>query len=289
MADGLNNAAILKCPSCGSSMGAPDLHGLVQCSYCGTKIVLPPTEANKERRNLVRYKELCQAERQAGNWSNLLKYAGEILEIDPGDVDAWLDKALASGSLSNYLVPRLKEAMGYLQKAADLSPKDERIFEIINIVLDTQFNAYAGQASHLTEQALGMRNLGSTGREYAVKYTIESMGYFILAYKVKPDDLGNLESIYKVKENGLSLGIRWFDEVFDILAKAQQLKDRQAAANRLNLLREKLTQRQAELAGLNRKKRRFFVNMEIEDVQREIQKIMLEIGKLESAVGPREM
>jgi tetratricopeptide (TPR) repeat protein len=262
-------------------MGAPDLQGIATCSYCGTKIVLPPTETNKELKNLARYKELCQTERQAKNWSNLLKYAEEILEIDPRDLDGWLDKALAGGSLANYLIPRYDEAMGYLQKATDLSPDDVRIIEIGNIIRDTQFNSYVSQAAYLNQEAIGMKRLGSTGREYAVKYTIEAMGYLILAHKIKPDDLQNLDFIYKVKENGLELLIQWNDEVFNILAKAQQLKAKQSAANRLKTLHSNLSQRQIELEKLKQKKRGFFVNMEIEDVEQEIKNIKFEINKLE--------
>lgn len=281
MTDDLRNTTILKCPSCGSPMGAPDLHGLVQCSYCGTKIVLPPTDATKEHKKLVRYKELCQAERQAKNWGNLLKYASEILEIDPKDLDAWIDKALATGSLSNYMIPRLDEAMGYLQKASELSPNDDRIIETRSIVRDVQFNSYAQHALELNQQAMDMKKLGSVGREYATKHTIESIGYFVLAYKVKPDDATNLQNIKIVSENGKSLGIQWFQEVQDILMKAEQSRVQQAAANRLSTLRDKLNKRQAELEKLKQKKSGFFVNMEIEDIQNEIKKIMLEISKLE--------
>lgn len=281
MTDGLHNAAILKCPSCGSPMGTPDLHGLVQCSYCGTKIVLPPTDASKEHRNLARYKELCQAEKQAKNWNNLLKYVNEILEIDPKDLDAWIDKALATGSLSNYLVPRLDEAIGYLQKASELSPNDVRIGETKNTVRDVQFNSYAWHALELNQQAMEMKKLGSVGREYAVKHMIESMGYFVLAYKVKPDDPINLQNIKNVSENGKSLGIQWFQEVQDILVKAEQSRAQQAALNQLSMLRDKLNKREEELAKLNQKKKGFFVNMEIEDVQNEIKKILLEVSKLE--------
>lgn len=284
MTDNLPNTTILKCPSCGSPMGTPDLHGLVQCNYCGTKIVLPPTDTTKEHKNLVRYKELCQVERQAKNWNNLLKYSSEILEITPNDLDAWIDKALAVGSLSNYLAPRLDEAMGYLQKASELSPNDARIAETKNIVRDVQFNSYAWQALELNQQAMEMKKLGSTGREYAVKYLIESMGYFVLAYKVKPDDPTNLQNIKIVSENGRSLGVQWFQEVQDILAKVEQSKTRQTTLNRISMLRDKLKKRQDELEKLNQKKKGFFVNMEIEDVQSEIKKISLEISKLEKSI-----
>jgi tetratricopeptide (TPR) repeat protein len=265
-------------------MGVPDLQGVVQCGYCGTKIVLPPTDATKEQRNLGRYKELCQAERQAKNWGNLLKYASEILEIDPRNVDAWIDKALAAGSLSNYMIPRLEEAKGYLQKARELSPDDMRIPETERAVEDVQFDWYVHRALELNQQAQDMKRLGSTGREYAVRDTIESMGYFVLAYKVKPDDPTNLQNIKIISENSRSLGIEWYDEVRAILLKIEQLKMRQAAVNQIETLRKKLKQRELELEKLRQKKKGFFVNMEIEDVQNEMKKISQEIGKLEKTV-----
>jgi tetratricopeptide (TPR) repeat protein len=158
MTDGLHNAAILKCPSCGSPMGTPDLNGLVQCSYCGTKIVLPSTDATKDHKKFVRLKELCEAERQAKNWDNLLKYASEILEIDPRDVDAWFDKALATGSLSSGYSHRLDEARGYLQKAAELSPDDARISEIKTISEDVQYKGYINLALARNKSAVDLFN-----------------------------------------------------------------------------------------------------------------------------------
>jgi tetratricopeptide (TPR) repeat protein len=266
-------------------MGAPDLQGVAQCSYCGTKIVLPPTDVTKEQRNLGRYKELCQAERQAKNWGNLLKYAGEILEIDPRDTEAWIDKALASGLLSSYLIPRLDEAFGYLQKASELSPDDRRIVETRDLVRDEQFNSYVQHALGLNQQAREMKGLGGVGREYAVKYTWEAMHYLVLAYKIKPDDLANGQNIKNVSENGWSLGIKWQDEPRDILLEIEQIKMRQAAVNQIDTLRKKLRQREVELEKLRQKKKGFFVNMEIEDVQNEMKKISQEIKKLEKTAN----
>src|SRR5690606_19990373 len=135
---------------------------------------------------------------------------------------------------------RLDEAIGYLQKASELSPDDSRIAETSNIERDIQFNSYAWQAYELNQQAIEMKKLGSTGREYAVKHLIESMGYFVLAYKIKSDDPTNLQNIKTVSENGRALGIQWFQEVQDILAKAEQSKARQTTLNRISVLRDKL-------------------------------------------------
>jgi tetratricopeptide (TPR) repeat protein len=264
-------------------MGVPDPQGVVQCSYCGTKILLPPTDATKERRNLERYRELCRSEKQAKNWKNVLKYADEILEIDPRDVDAWIDKALAAGSLSFYLLPRLDEALGYLNNASELSPDDPRLSETRNLVRDVLFNSYVQQALSLSRQAQERANMGPWLRDHAAKYANESMGYLLLAHRIKPDDSTNLQNVKTVSDQGRSLGLQWNQEVQDILLKIEQAKAQQAAENRLAMLRDKLSRRQAELEKLNHKKKGFFVNMEIEDVQNEIKKISLEIGKLEKA------
>lgn len=114
-----------------------------------------------------------------------------------------------------------------------------------------------------------------------MKYTIEYMSYFVLAYKVKPDEPTNLQNIKIVSENGKSIGIQWYQEVQDILVRAEQSKVQQAAVNQLNVLHDKLNKRQAELEKLNQKKKGFFINMEIEDVQNEIKKISQEISRLE--------
>src|SRR5688572_21675077 len=156
-------------------IGAPDAHGIAQCSYCGTKVILPPTDAGKERKNLDRYRELCRAEKLAKNWNNVLKYADGILEINPRDVDAWLDKALAAGSLSNYLISRLDEALGYLNNAGELSPEDTRMTETRILVIDVQFNSYVQQALYLNRQAQDVRNMGLVLRDHAGKYAAESM------------------------------------------------------------------------------------------------------------------
>jgi len=279
--DDLRNQTTLKCPSCGSPMGAPDLQGMVECSYCGTKIILPPTDVAKENRNLIRFKELCQVARVAKNWKDLLKYASEILEIDPNNLDAWLDKALASGSVSYYQIPRLEEAMGYLRKASELSPNDTRINEIRKIAQDVQFNSFTWHAIEMNKHALEMMRLGSAGHQHAVDWTMEAMNYFVLAHKIKPDDLTTLQNIKIVNGNGKLVGIQWYQEVQDILKKVEQAQNKMATINKLNVLREKLNHLQVELTKLEGKKG-LFVKMDIKDVQDEIKKLSLEIKRLES-------
>jgi len=276
-------------------MGTPDSHGLVQCGYCGTKIVLPPTDATKEHKNLVRFQELCKAAKQAKNWNDLLKYASEILEIDPKNVDAWLDKALATGSLSSGYSHRLDEARGYLQQVAELSPDDARIGEIKTIIEDVQHKGYINLALERNKSATDLFNFGIVN-SISIGFLGEAMGNFIEALKVKPNDPYTLQSIKTVNETAKSKGIQWTDAAVRELvlkventlreqaAAGQMVKAQQDAARRLLTLKQRLQQREVELAKLNQKKRGFFVNMEIEDVQNEIKNISREISKLESTI-----
>jgi tetratricopeptide (TPR) repeat protein len=272
-------------------MGNPDAQGLSQCSYCGTKIILPPTDAAKENKNLVRCKELCKVARQAGNWKDLLTYASQILEIDPRNLDAWIDKALAAGSLSNWLIPRLDEAMGYLKQAGDLSPNDPRIAETTTIVQEVQFNQFMYKGLDTSQSALYAINLGSVGRDHAVKWIVEAMGYYLGAFKIKPNDPTTQQSILTIAQYGKRAGVEWYQEVQTVLQRIDQSRSRQAeaeqkarqqqaAAQRLQSLRQKLQQRQAELEKLKHKQG-LFVRMNIEDVQDEIKKLSTEIRQLE--------
>jgi tetratricopeptide (TPR) repeat protein len=239
--------------------------------------------------------ELCKAAKQAKNWNDLLKYASEILEIDPKNVDAWLDKALATGSLSSGYSHRLEEARGYLQQAAELSPDDARISEIKTIIEDVQFRGYINLALERNKAAVDLFNYNIV-TSISIGFLGEAMGNFIAALKVKPNDPYTLQSIKTVNETAKSKGIQWTDpEVRELLLKVentlreqavavQRAKAQQDAARRLLALKQKLHQREVELAKLNQKKRGFFVNMEIEDVQNEMKKISLEINKLESTI-----
>src|SRR5258708_32248114 len=86
----------LKCPSCGSPMDVPDQQGVSECPACHTKVIISPSDTFKEQKNLARLKELCNIAINAPNYSDLLKYANEILGINPENVDGstrlWLPR-----------------------------------------------------------------------------------------------------------------------------------------------------------------------------------------------------
>jgi DNA-directed RNA polymerase subunit RPC12/RpoP len=91
----------LKCPSCGGHLDLPENLALAHCMYCGTRILLQESELPKERQNLDRFKELSKVALQAENFEEAVLYCNKILEIDPKDVDAWVDKAVSTFWLSS--------------------------------------------------------------------------------------------------------------------------------------------------------------------------------------------
>lgn len=278
-----NEMINLKCPSCGSPMGTPDAQGMALCGYCGTKVVVPITEDLKEKRNFLRYQELCKVAREAKSWKDLLKYSDEILEIDPKNVDGWVDKALATGCLSNLANDRFDEATGYLKQAIQLSPNYARITEAKDYLQGVQFNWYTKLALEQNTNALNFMRAGLAGRSYAQDHSIKAMGYFVKALKVKPSDISTLNNIKIVSENGRKVGVTWYENVQTILAGLEQAKAKQAAAEQLRQLHEKLKKHQAELAKLKQKKG-FLASLDIENVQKEIKKDLAEIGRLEKIV-----
>ena len=130
MTDNLPNSFTLRCPSCGSTMGLPDAQGVAQCGSCGTKVVLQATEAAKENRNLSRYQELCKVANQAKNWEDLLKYANEILEIDPKNADVHTDMGSMYRKKRDY-----DRAVAEFKKAAEVDPRHVNSRYNLGIVL----------------------------------------------------------------------------------------------------------------------------------------------------------
>ena len=279
-------------------MGLPDAQGVAQCGSCGTKVVLPSTEAAKENRNLSRYQELCIVANQAKNWADLLKYANEILEIDPRNVDGWIDKARATSWLTTSTNDRFDEVMNYLAEAGKFAPNDERVQAAYHELRDSQFNGYtylAKKANDNPREALTMDDPFAAKR-YAGEWAIKEVGHLVSALRLKPGDLPTLQNIERTS-NWASrfFGIRWGSDIQEILSQAQQARGQQEAAERqmraqqgtaqrLLELRAKLKQRQAELVKLSQKKG-LFAKWNIEDVQDEIRNFTTEIKQLEAAAG----
>jgi tetratricopeptide (TPR) repeat protein len=283
----------LKCPSCGSPMEAPNQQGISECLSCHTKIIVPQSETSKENKNLSRYQELCEVAKEAKNGSDLLKYANEILEIDPKNIDGWMDKAIATSWKATPTNDCFDEAYDYLKRAREIDPSNKSITETENSIQESQFAWYirlAHKANIKAAEMLRTRDIYA-GRKYGQDWTIKAMEYYVKALRIKPDDPSTLQSTRLTGESGSMIGITWGSEVQAILiginqsraqqvAAEQKVGAQQATADQLKGLYEILKQCQAELTKLKQKKG-FFANWDIEDIQKEIRKVSAEIERLE--------
>jgi tetratricopeptide (TPR) repeat protein len=86
--------------------------------YCGQRVILQDTQAGQEKQQIARYQQLCEVALQAKNYKDLDKYAGQILELDPTDVDAWINRAHAAFAVSSAENDHSDEARKYLEEAA---------------------------------------------------------------------------------------------------------------------------------------------------------------------------
>jgi len=72
----------LVCPSCGGKLEIPDHTDVIHCMFCGTRILLSPTERAKEQNNLRRFRELLDVAMKAGNYKEAVDYCNNILGIE---------------------------------------------------------------------------------------------------------------------------------------------------------------------------------------------------------------
>lgn len=120
-----NSMIKLTCPSCNGTLELPDNMDIAHCLYCGTKILL--RENSGKIKNFI---ELSKIALDAKNYKEALEYCNKVLEIDPNNVDAWIDKAISTFYLPAFYhcdEDSLDEAISYLMKAYSLSPDDTRI------------------------------------------------------------------------------------------------------------------------------------------------------------------
>jgi tetratricopeptide (TPR) repeat protein len=79
------SSTLLICPSCGGKLETPTNTDVIHCMFCGTKILLSPTERVKEKNNLRRFRELLDVAMKAGNYKEAIEYCNSILGIEPKD------------------------------------------------------------------------------------------------------------------------------------------------------------------------------------------------------------
>lgn len=286
------NGTVLKCPSCGSVMGKPDHTGLVQCSYCGTTITYHPPIEKVEKKNVERFLELCKAALDGSNYDEALQYANRILEIDPENFDAWVNKAISTYWLTTKANNRFDEAMGYLLKAEKIDSKNPVIEKTRQWLMESQCRWYTYLGDQADEQIGRMIDIYSStadslfgnmeAKEHCQEYVIEAMNYYFLASNYDPQDLTPL---YKMR-NLAKFGnwITWSAEVRSKITSLERIEQRLHATNRLPELKKQLQEATAKLAKLEKEKG-FLSGMKIDSVKSNIASLKQQITQCERIIS----
>ena len=250
----------LNCPSCGGQLELPENLDIVNCIYCGTKILIQDKDKSNEQLNLKRYLELSNTAIEVENYKEALKYCNKALEIDTNDVGAWINKAISTYWLSKDVHNRYKVFIGYLNKAKQLSPDDARILKARNDVKRhqsiwlNQLGADAlKDATDIYYKYHEYKRLAQ--RESKGKY-IEAMKYFLKAYWFAPDVEANLTSIMVCAKT--AEWISWSKTVTEKIDMRELLQAKQEAIKQLPLKRKELDNAREKLFKLNSDTDSFF-------------------------------
>ena len=299
------SGTVLKCPSCGSVMGKPDHTGLIQCSYCGTTITYNPPVEKVEKKNVERYLELCKSALDGKNYNETIQYANKALEIDPGNIDAWVHKAVATFWLSTEANNRYDEAIECLKKAEENAPGDARIRDVFDDLTHRQASWFVYLGNNKVIQGYKIYNEISSLRYYTPleiaqrdvsalteqkKYFVDAMNDFLKAAQYLPSDidiLQNIEDLARDSDVNLNNGnkwIYWSDIVNQKIHILHMLRDKPEAERNLPKLRQTLQRVQKDLSVL-KEKSSLFNKSKIADAEEEIKRIREQIARYEEIIS----
>ncbi len=201
------NMITLNCPSCGGKLELPDNLGVAHCMYCGTKILLQQTDNEYERKSLERLIELKKVAIDANNVAEALQYCNSILEIDPKNIETWIDKAISVFRLSTVEKLRYGEAMEYLKKAEQIAPDNSRIGEVrkeltckqgnmLNELGIVEFNNGTKLYESIQpKHFLDVARATDDAKAISIVHYTKGMAYLLAASDCLPDDMQILKNI----------------------------------------------------------------------------------------------
>jgi tetratricopeptide (TPR) repeat protein len=286
----VSNLITLTCPSCNGQLELPDNLGVAHCMYCGTKILLQQSDKPNEKIAIQRYKELCKTSLESKNYTEAIQYSNSILELDPKDIDAWIDKATATFWLTSYENNRYDEAMEYLKKALQLSPANSRIFEVrLSLTYEQArwYNVLGVKKGKIAVMSWNnnIQISGIRAAEESKEYFISAMEYFMRASYYAPDDVDILENIeHCSKQNKY---IEWSNNVIDKIRTLNLIRNKKEAQESLPKIRERLIALNIELDELKSSKG-IFNKIKIKDLEEKIQEIKNEMERKEQELAYQE-
>ncbi|KXK13307.1 MAG: Tetratricopeptide repeat protein [Chloroflexi bacterium OLB14] len=270
----LQQGTVLKCPSCGSVMGKPDHTGLVQCGYCGTTITYHPPVEKVERKNIERFLEICKAALDGKNYDEVVQYANKILEVDPKNINAWINKAIATFWLTTGANNRYDEAMEYLLKAEQIDKDYPLISETRDFLTRSQSEWYIHLATQEIKNGAEIANIYTDSyeaRKNSQEYYIKAMNNILLASHYDPTNYHNLKFI-----NDLASKVNWIDWSKEVKNKIALFK----AVDSLPGVRKQLKENQAKLEKL-KTENGLFTGIKIETTTNKIKWLKQRIAEYE--------
>ena len=186
----------LSCPACAGALELPDNLTVAHCIYCGNKIMLDQDGVIQERRDIERYIELCKVAVQAKNHNDVIRYCNLILEIEPKNIDAWINKAVSTFWLTTAAQDRYHEALQYLHEASQFAPNDQRIEAVRRDLAVPEAAWLVELANGQVKIAISILNIPSwSSREAARDNLPRAMEYYLAASDLAPDSIPILEAI----------------------------------------------------------------------------------------------
>ena len=287
----------LRCPSCNGELELPENLERAHCLYCGTKILLQESDIPSDRNKIEKYRELSKTALETQNYQEAVDYCNKVLELNPKDIESWIDKGIATYKLSSPNENKHNVALGYLNKASQISPNDIRISKAKDQLFFDQAQWYVnlgnqqfnrGKVEHVKwskwetsgDELSSLTRIERENRRKARKasneYFIKAMTYYIQAAKIIPDNLTILSNIEICAHD--TNWINWPDVVERNIESKRAIVGKQEAENKLPALlykleqeEKKLDQYKSEKGFANRLKARNSENR-IKNLQSEIKK-----------------
>lgn len=282
IASGYTKLLKLTCPSCGGSLELPDNLTVAHCIYCGTKILLDQEGVVHERRDLSRYIELCKVAVEAKNHTEVIEYCNRILELDPKNIEAWINKAVSTFWLTTGAHNRYDEAMEYLKKASQIAQDDERVVGARETLRKKQAWWLNNLGNQQWESGVRIYKIDpyseQRGRDASKPYAIKAMNYYLAASDLDPYDmtiLGNITDEVKQVH-----WIQWSEKVYAKIKSLELLQTKRNALAQLARLNGELQKAESDLARLQTQSG-FLVGGKIKDAERRIARLQTDIAKQE--------
>jgi tetratricopeptide (TPR) repeat protein len=222
--------------------------------YCGTRIILETPRQVGDVGEMTRLDELCRMALEAQNYEDALKYANRQLEIDPANVEAWLNKARATIQRNVGNKEWFNEGMEYLNHAEQISLGNQRIKDVRISLQRLRADRYSGM-SRAFVHGFGQNHVLDSSRSVVdagiLKTVLGFMQDMLMATDLFPDDVEYLEVLAAVANIIPTWDwAKWNKNVPIRLNLYQRLIDRKEANERLPQLISELKTAQDNLANL---------------------------------------